>query len=217
MNRPAGPVNSPRTGFAAKAKDLAIGVLFAAVLLIPKILGVRNSPRAMLLFRVALGLAGASLVILPISLWSSWFLPVLGLLLFLAAVLIPAPRADRSVDDTARELGALVVVNGGKYQPGNGSPCEVRLFVGAERIWALDPAFRPILVIPIAEIRSVRVSPGAGSASLRVEWQDHAAEFAYTGFFAAHLAEVAENTLRGVIPAALPILDQPPRKRAASA
>ncbi len=218
MNDRKPPEKSAIDGFAGKLKTIFIGALFALVLLVPKLLHLRRDPRAWLAFRIVLGLAGAALVVFPLGLWKSWLLPIVGLAMFMTAVLLPPARPDYSVDEKARELGALVVVNGGEYQPGNGLPAAVRLFVGAERIWVLDGAFRPALVIPVGEIRTLRTFPASNQAQLRIEWHDHAAEFTYHGFFAPHLAGVAETTIRGVLPAAFPILEQQkPQSRAARA
>lgn len=197
---------------AGTLKKVAVGALFAFVLLVPKLLRLRRDPRAWLVFRLALGVLGAALVLLPLSLWHAWLPSLAGLAMFLTAVLLPPPRLDRSLDDKARELGALVVVNGGDYQPGNDLPAAVQLFVGAERIWALDAGLRPLLVIPAAEIRAVRVNPGENWAALHIEWQEQFAEFVYRGFFAAHLAEVAASTIRGLRRSLLHVLQQPPEK-----
>ncbi|MBZ5541078.1 MAG: hypothetical protein LAN61_11240 [Acidobacteriia bacterium] len=220
--KPATEKAGPR--FLATLQRLAVGALFALVLLVPRLLRLRRDPRSWLALRVALGVFGAALVVVPLGLWNSWVLSVTGLFLFLAAVLLPPARQDLSLDEKARELGALAVVNGGDYQPGNALPAPVHLFVGAERIWALDRALRPLLVIPSAEIRAVRVLAAEHAARLRIEWLEHAAEFSYRGFFAAHLAEVAAATIRGVLRSPLPVLRPapdnpaaPPRGRAAGA
>src|SRR5271167_2906850 len=125
-----------RTG--ARLRNLMIGALFAAVLLIPKLLHIRRNAQSWMAFRVFLGFAGAALVILPLSLWNSWLAAIAGLGMFMAAILLPPAKTFNIPDEKARELGALVIVNGGNYQPGNAAPAHVQLFVGAERIWALD-------------------------------------------------------------------------------
>jgi hypothetical protein len=119
-----------------------------------------------------------------------------------------------SADDAARELGALVVVNGGRYQPGNAPAAAVQLFVGAERVWALDSHLKPLLVIPVAEMTSARAEFSEGQWFLRIRWADHQAEFAYHGIFSEHLARVAESTLQSVMRPSLPVI---PQRRAASA
>jgi hypothetical protein len=190
--------------------------MFAAVLVIPKILRIRRNAQSWMAFRMFLGFAGAALVILPLSLWNSWLAAIAGLAMFLAAILLPPAEPRAIPDEKARELDALVIVNGGKYQPGNRAPAFVQLFVGVERIWALDSQFQPLLVIPAAEIISARAIQARAKNHwiLQVRWSDSTAEFSYQGIFAEHLARVAESSLGSVMHSPLPIL---PRSRAASA
>jgi hypothetical protein len=201
-------------GTAARLRNLLIGALFAAVLLIPKLLHIRRNAQSWMAFRIFLGFAGAALVILPLSLWNSWLAAIAGLGMFLAAILLPPAKSHHAPDDKARQLGALVIVNGGKYQPGNSVPAPVQLFVGAAQVWALDLQFQPLLVIPAAEITSANVLQKKDRWILQVRWSDNVAEFSYKGIFAEHLARVAESTLGSVMHTPLPIL---PKRRAASA
>lgn len=217
---PAGRVSTsletaavPET-FGSKARLFFAGVLFAAVLLIPKILHLRRSPGWWMAFRILLGLAGAAFVVLPLGLWNSYLPAIAGLATFIAAILLPPARMETSADDRARALGALVIVNGGRYQPGNAPATSAKLFVGAEHVWALDPYLQPLLVIPVAEMRDAFAEQGDGGWRLRIHWADRAAEFSFGGFFGEHLARVAESTLRSVMRPALPVL---PLRRAASA
>jgi hypothetical protein len=211
----ASQATSSQQTFGARLRAAAIGALFALVLLVPKILHLRRNPRTWFLFRLALGLVGAAIVVLPLGLSTSWFASIVGLAMFLTAVLLPPAKRDACVDEKTRELGALVVVNGGEYQPGNALPAPVRLFVGPERIWALDSRLQPLLVIPVAEVTSACAEESYGRDwFLCIRWSDRAAEFSYRGIFAEHLARVAETTLRGVIHSPLPVL---PRSRAARA
>jgi hypothetical protein len=207
---------SQHEGTGARLRNLVIGAMFAAVLLIPRLLHLRRNAQSWMAFRMFLSFAGAALVILPLSLWNSWLAAIAGLAMFLAAILLPPVEPHTIPEEKARELGALVVVNGGKYQPRNAAPALVRLFVGAERIWALDSQFRPLLVIPAAEIISANAieAPAKNRWILQVRWSDSAAEFSYQGIFAEHLARVAQSTLGSVMHSALPIL---PRSRGASA
>lgn len=217
--KPAPGVANSRAkeGLGASLKKFAVGLLFALILLLPRLLRLRQNPRRWLLFRLALGLCGAALVLLPLGLPAAWLPSIAGLALFLSAVLLPPASRPRLQEEKARELGALVIVNGGEYQPGNAAPAAVQLFVGTERIWALDSSFRPLLVIPVAELRDVRVLPGEFHCCLRLEWAAYSAEFLYRGFFADHLADVAASTIRGVRPSPLPILrpgqDSPQKAR----
>ena len=201
-------------GAAARLRDAAIASIFALVLLLPKLLNLRRDRRTWVAFRILLAFAGASLVILPLSLWNSWTAGIAGLAMFLAAILLPGAKPDTTLSDTAAQLGALIVVNGGEYQPGNSQPAPVELFVGAERIWALESHMHPLLVVPTALISSVHAAESVGDWILRVRWADHTADFRYRGIFAEHLARVAESTLRSVMHQPLPVL---PQKRAATA
>ena len=201
-------------GAAARLRNAAIGSIFALVLLLPKLLNLRRDRRTWVAFRILLAFAGASLVILPLSLWNSWTAGIAGLAMFLAAILLPGVKPDTTLSDTAEQLGALIVVNGGEYQPGNAQPAPVQLFVGAERIWALESHMHPLVVVPTAQISSVNAAESVGHWILRVRWADHTADFRYRGIFAEHLARVAQSTLRRVMHQPLPVL---PQKRAATA
>jgi hypothetical protein len=207
---------SQHEGTGARFRNLLIGAMFAVVLLVPKLLHIRHNAQSWMAFRIFLGFAGAALVILPLSLWNSWLAAIAGLGMFLAAILLPPVQSHTLPDDKARELGALVIVNGGKYQPGNSAPSPVQLFVGAKHIWALDSHLQPLLVIPAAEIISAKAmqSQAKNHWILQVRWSDHAAEFSYAGVFAEHLARVAQSTVGSVMHSPLAVL---PRSRAASA
>jgi hypothetical protein len=207
-------IPATQESIGTRLRNLAIGSLFALVLLLPKLLNLRRDRRTWLAFRIVLAFAGASLVILPLSLWNSFTAAIAGLALFLAAILLPGAKPDTTRADTAAQLGALVVVNGGEYQPGNAHPAPVQLFVGDERIWALESHMHPLLVVPTAQISSATAAESAGDWILRLRWADHTADFRYRGIFAEHLARVAESTLRSVMREPLPVL---PQKRAATA
>jgi hypothetical protein len=199
---------------AAKLRNAGIIGLFAMVMLVPKIVHLRRNARSWFAFRIVLAVAGASFVLLPLALWDSYLLAVVGLGMFITAILLPSARPDTTADEKARELGALVVVNGGEYQPGNAAAAGVELYTGVENIWALDKHFQPLLVIPVRELTSARAEGRSGEWYLRLRWADHAAEFSYRGIFAEHLARVAEATVQSVMRPALPVL---PQRRAASA
>ena len=191
-----------------------MNALFALAQLMHNLLHLRRNPRSWLVFRAALGFTGAALVVLPLSLWNSWIAAIVGLAMFTAAILLPPAKTGTSADRTARELGALVIVTGGEYQPGNAPAAAVQIFVGAENIWALDSRFQPLLVIPTSQISSVRAEESAGLWNLQIRWLDHTAEFSYRGIFAELLARRAETSLRAVMPAAPPLA---PKRRAAGA
>ena len=191
-----------------------MNALFALAQLMHNLLHLRRNPRSWLVFRAALGFTGAALVVLPLSLWNSWIAAIVGLAMFTAAILLPPAKTGTSADRKARELGAIVIVTGGEYQPGNAPAAAVQIFVGAENIWALDSRFQPLLVIPTSQISSVRAEESAGLWNLQIRWLDHTAEFSYRGIFADLLARRAEASLRALMPAALPLA---PKRRAAGA
>ncbi len=214
MSTTSTPAATPEESTGTRLRNAAIASLFALVLVVPRILNVRRDRRTWLAFRILLAVAGASLVILPLSLWNSWTAGIAGLILFLASILLPAAKPDTTVADTAARLGALVVVNGGEFQPGDARPAAVRLFVGSERIWALDSNWHPLLVVPTIQIASATAAESGGDWIVRIRWAEQNADFHYRGMFAEHLARVAESTLRSMAHPRLPVL---PEKRAATA
>jgi hypothetical protein len=214
MSTTSNPALSQPEGFGKRLRHLAVGALFALVLLIPKILHVRRNPRSWMLFRVFLGVAGAALVVLPLGLGASFVPGVVGLALFISAILLPPAKPDTSADDKARELGALVVINGGHFQSGNAPSAAVQLFVGAESVWVLDRRFDLLQEIPVTEITAACAEQSEESWRLRMTRAGRTAEFSYRGIFAEHLARVAETTIRSVMRPALPVL---PQRRAAGA
>lgn len=205
-------------GTLARLRNFLIGAMFAAVLLIPKLLRIRHNPQTWMTFRVFLGFAGAALVILPLSLWNSWLAAIAGLAMFLASILLPPAQSHANADEKARELGALVIVNGGKYRLANAPAAAVQLFVGAEQIWALDSHLNTLLVIPAAGITSSAVLPTQKRDRwiLQIRWAETAADFSYHGVFAEHLALVAQTTLASVMQMRSPLAVLP-RSRAAGA
>jgi hypothetical protein len=201
-------------GLGRKLRHLAVGTLFALVLLIPKILHVQRNPRSWLLFRLFLGVAGAALVVLPVGLGASFVPAIVGLAMFIGALLLPPAKPDISADEKAREHGALVVVNGGRFNPGEASPFAAQIFVGDEHISVRDSRLQSVLEIPVSEITLAQAEESDDCWFLRVNWADKTGVFAYRGVFAEHLARVAETTIRSVMRPALPVL---PQRRAAGA
>lgn len=222
MTEPASPtatatVDQPAAG--SRLREAAVAAIFAAVLLVPKILHIRRNEHSWLLFRIFLGLAGAVLVIVPLGIWNNWILSIMGLVMFLAAALLPAVQEEPSVDEKARELGALVVLNGGSVHARNLQAAGTRMFLNSETLQVLDAGFRPVLSIPVAQIRYVRAVPHEGRWYLQVDWAGESADFSYRGFFAEHLARVAESSLNSMRPRHLPFAGaaDEPRSRAVGA
>ncbi len=200
------PISANAESPPARASRSALRVLFAFASLVPRFLALRRKPRVWLALRLGLGTLGAVLVIAPLGRWSGWMTSAFGLLLFLVATLLGSTRADSRVDERARELGALLVVNGGRYEQFGGRALEVRLFIGSEHIWVLDPGLHSMLVIPVREIVCVRAGESLSGWNLWIEWGGPVAEFSYEGFLAKHRARVAESAIRGVLRPAVPVI-----------
>jgi len=214
MSAASNPALAQQESFGKRLRHAAIGVLFAMVLLIPKILRARHNPRSWMLFRIFLAVGGTSLVIVPLGSWSSYAPAIAGLAMFISAVLLPPAKPETNADGKARELGALVVVNGGRFKMGDESSFATQLFVGAEHISVRDSRLQSSLEIPVSEITSAQAKASHRRWFLRIDWADKTAAFAYDGVFAEHLARVAETTIRSVMRPALPVL---PQRRAAGA
>src|SRR5258708_6014957 len=200
--------------FSKKLRHLAVGGLFVLVLLIPKMLHLRRNPRSWMLFRILLAVAGVALVIVPLGAWSSYVPAIVGLAMFVSAILLPAAKSFTGVGDKAPELGALVVVKGGRCKLGDAPWFAAELFVGADHVWVVDSDLQSCLEIPVGEIPSARAEESHGRWFLRINWAKKTAAFLYRGVFAEHLARVAESTIQSVMRPALPVL---PQRRAAGA
>ena len=214
MSAASNPALAQQESLGKRMRHVAIGVLFALVLLIPKILHARRNPRSWMLFRIFLGVAGAALVILPLGTWSGYAPAIAGLVLFVSAILLPPAQPVISADEKVRELGALVVVNGGRFKLGDAASFAAQLFVGAEHVSVRDSRLQSFLEIPVSEIASAQAKESHGRWLLSLNWGNQTAAFAYEGVFSEHLARVAETTIQSVMRPALPVL---PQRRAAGA
>jgi hypothetical protein len=206
--------HSSRSSNSSTLRYALIGTLYALVLLIRKLPQLRHNEHPWMLFRIFLGIAGASLVVVPLGLSNGYIFSIVGLAMFAAAILLPPARPETSREYKARELYALVVVNGGRFQLTRDSSVAVQMFVGVERIFVLDSRFNPLLVIAADEIISVSTVQLDGRWILRIARPDSTAAFSYRGIFAEHLARIAENAVRTVMRPSLPVI---PQARAASA
>lgn len=196
-------------------RHVFISALLAFASLTTKMIHIRRSARSWLLFRIFLGVVGAALVLVPLTSWNSYVLPIAGLVFFVSAILLPPARPQMSAADKAREFGAIAVVDGGKFLPIDAtSSVAVRLFVGTAHISVLDANFQSLLEIPTGELTSARAVSVEKGWLLELTWTDNAAEFSYRGLFAEHLVHIAESALHGVMRPALPVT---PKRRAASA
>lgn len=193
-------------GITAKLRKSVVGAGFAISLLAPKALNLRRNENSWTIFRTVLGFFGAALVVLPIGFYSSYFLALIGLGIFIAAILLPAAKSTTCAEDKAAELGALAVVNGGLFRAAGIPAIPVQLFVGSQNLWAVQSSdFHPILVISAPELISARAEEtfegrsGPGGWTLRVKWANHTAVFSYSGVFAEHLARNAESTVGSIM------------------
>src|SRR5229473_5300585 len=115
------PGEMPRTEVVstfARFLDSVADSLFFVSRTFPKVLTLRSSPSAWTGFRILLGIAGAALVVLPLSLWNAWAFAPVGLALFLLAVLLPPLRHDRGTAQTTQQLAAYEVLDGGRFASG---------------------------------------------------------------------------------------------------
>lgn len=215
MSTASSPALAQLESFVGRVRNFAIGTLFAVALLILKLLQARHNPRSWMAFRIFLALAGAALVLLPLGSNDSFLPAVFGLCMFLTAILLPPARPLAADSDIARQLGALVVVNGGRFKiEAEGDSFNARLFLGSEYLSVRDPQLVSRLEIPVAEITAAQAEESHGRWFLRVNWAGKNAVFSYRGIFAKHLARVAETTIAEVPRPATPVL---PRRRAAGA
>jgi hypothetical protein len=187
----------------------ALWVIFALVLLIPKVNRLRRQRRAWNLVRILMAFAGAAILPFGAARGQALTLLVAGALLLFALVVTPERTkfsSALSIDARARELGALIALDGGCYIDAAGSRPRAKLFIGPDRLWALDAALQVLLEIPLQQIRTVVVEPAGTDWRFRVDGERTIAEFIYEGNFAEHLARVAEATVRSRLYRELPVL-----------
>jgi len=176
----------------------------------PKLLTLRSSPSAWTGFRILLGVLGAGLVVLPLSLWNAWAFAIVGLALFMLAVLLPPLRQDRGTAQAIEQLGAYLVLDAGRFSSGTEESPSVNFYLSSTRVWALDDQLRPIIVIPAGDISMATAFPSQSDWILRVRWLENSAEFIFDGLFSERRARIAEAGLRHLIQQTA----QPPQTRA---
>ena len=165
----------------------------------PKLLTLRSTPSAWTAFRILLGMLGAALVILPLSLWNAWAFAPVGLAMFLLAVLLPPLRQDRGSAQAIEQLGAYLVIDAGRFCCGPEAFASVNFYLTPTRIWALDQQLRPVAVIPVSELSMATAFPSQSDWILRLRWQENSTEFIFDGLFAERRARIAEAGLRHLI------------------
>ncbi|MBI4166131.1 MAG: hypothetical protein HY508_10410 [Acidobacteria bacterium] len=194
-----GPEKSP----GLSIKRAAIGVMFFLVLLIPRVRRLRRRVRLWTVIRIGSGLAGMGLIWLFFHGRSAGFI-VGGILFILLGLLVRATPVQKSLDDRARELGALVVLNGGMMILSGEPPCPVNIFANDERL-TIESGARTVAEIPLERVQRCLVralEPGEGKPwELEIAWgspEPKTAKFRFEGFFAEHLARVAETAIKNL-------------------
>jgi hypothetical protein len=219
--------NQPRPS-GSRAKRAAIAVLFSAILVIPRLRRLRRKPLPWTFVRLASFAAGACLIwrfarghAAPGAEHVPGVLSLLfGIVLAAFGVLVRARPEARKIDAVASDLHALVVLNGGTYSSGDGAKPvpRVRIAVSADRLTVLTEKHQRVAEIPVAAIRRLSASSALGLRSqkaqsppwqLELQWESSGpriSRFAFEGFFAEHLARVAEQTIASQWKKALPVL-----------
>jgi len=200
---------SSTNGFRAEAVGLRRAVLwliFGSILMIPKINRLRRHRRAWNFGRFLAGLAGVAMIAIGADGQHKLAMIALGVLALLLALLLAPERPKRSVDARARELGALVVIDGGVYSSDAPAPYRAMLFIGSDRLWVLNSALAVLSEIPLLQLRELILEPAGSDWKLRLDCGQSAAEFLYQGNFAEHMARVADETLRSRLHRELPVL-----------
>ena len=191
---------------AARLRRGGLWLIFALVLMIPKVNRLRRRRRAWIFIRILVAIAGTAILVFGLARGHGFALIFVGALILLFGLLLNAERPEISVDARAKELGALITVDGGHYIDAARNRHRTKLFVGPDRLWALDSALHVLLEIPLTQVRTLVVEPSGTGWSFRVDCERTKTEFIYEGSFAQHLAGVAEATVRSRLNRELPVL-----------
>ncbi len=208
----------PRRTLGQRAKQAGLFMLFGTILMIPRIRRLRRRVWAWTTIRIVAAVCGGWLVWRYAHLRSGATALVGGLLLFLLSLLLRAKPVVKSVDDIARELGALIVLNGGTFQLAADAPMvrRTQIFVHPTKVIVQGAQEKLLVEIPMGSFRSLTPRAHAngsgrepGKWELEIEWMADALRkttFFYEGPFAEHLAQVAESTLRSQWKKELPVI-----------
>jgi len=197
---------SPLRAGLARLRRGALWLIFALVLLIPKMNRLRRHTRAWNFGRLIAGVAGATMMAWGAAREHKFATLAIGALVLFFALLLTPERREISMDERARQLGALIVVNGGDYIDAAGAPNPAKLFIGSNRLWVLDPALHILLEVPLQQVRALFVEPAGADWKLRLDWDQTTVEFLYPGAFGEDLARVAYETLHSLLYRELPVL-----------
>jgi len=191
-------------------RKAALSVLFAAILVIPKVRALRRRIWEWSAVRVLIASLGCLLGWRYKHAKGGVIDLVVGVALMAFGLLVRAKPQAKSVDAQARELDALVVLNGGAFIPaGKERPLTMaRIFVNPDRLFVVDEREHTLEEIPLVRVRELAARPvhvsdepeaEAQTWDLEITWEAkemRTARFRYDGVFAEHLARVAETTVR---------------------
>jgi len=100
---------------AARLRRGGLWLIFALVLMIPKVNRLRRRRRTWNFLRILVAIAGISILVFGFVRGPAFALIAAGALILLFGLLVSAERPEISVDARAKELGALITVDGGRY------------------------------------------------------------------------------------------------------
>jgi len=206
--------------FRLALKKGALSMLFSAILVIPKIRALRRKIWEWSAIRLVVAGLGCLLGWRYRHAHGGLVDLVFGIALMAFGLLVRAKPQAKSVDAQARELDALVVLNGGAFIPhGADRPTRiVSVFVNPDRLFVVDEREHTLQEIPVIRVRELEARPvpvpgdpeaEAQTWELAITWEANemrTARFRYDGVFAEHLARVAENTVRNLLRKELPVL-----------
>jgi hypothetical protein len=201
-------------------RKAALSVLFAAILVIPKVRRLRRKIWEWSAVRILVASLGCLLGWRYKHAHGGVVDLVVGIALMAFGLLVRAKPETKSVDAQARQLDALVVVNGGAFIPaGSEQPSRlVSIFVNPDRLFVVDEHEHTLEEIPLVRVRALAARPllaqgesevEAQTWDLEITWESkdmRTVRFRYDGVFAEHLARVAETTVRNVLRRDLPML-----------
>jgi hypothetical protein len=214
-----GPAAEPRP-VKQFAKQAGLFILFGTILIIPRLRRLRRRVWAWTSVRLAAVACTA---------WLAWRfargqmgwtgLGFAGLLLAFSLLVRSRPLA-KSVDDLARELNALVVLNGGAFRPSCAGRAirSTKIYVRPDALIVTGAREQRLAEIPLAKVQKVTAyalqnesGKGAVPWEVEIDWVSGEActtTFRYEGVFAEHLARVTESTVRSQWKKELPVVGQ---------
>jgi len=208
-----------RDPFGVRLKRTALAIVFGLVLFIPRLRRLRRRTGAWSVVRTFAALSGAALVWRFASNPAGIALLIIGVALFAFGALVRARPEAKSIDDTRRELGALVALNGGSFLRGNGAKPvrNATIFVCPDRLTVSQGAQEQVTEISLGRVRQVEVQQvrqthgkDHDSWELRIAGDDSLGmlRFRYEGTFSEHLARIAADTIMSVWKRSLPVLQR---------